>query len=559
MNEADTTRPSNFIHNIIEDDLAKGELGRVIATRFPPEPNGYLHIGHAKSICLNFSTAAKYDGFCNLRFDDTNPDKESLEFQEAIKADVEWLGYQWRDEPLHASDYFDQLFEFAKQLIKRDKAYVDDLSPEEIREYRGTLTTPGRDSPARARSSEENLQLFERMANGEFEEGQYVLRAKIDMASPNINMRDPTIYRIRKSSHHRTGNKWHIYPMYDYTHCVSDALELITHSLCTLEFEDHRPLYDWFLEQLDVPCHPQQIEFARLELDYTITSKRKLQQLVADKHVEGWDDPRLPTLQGLRRRGYPPAAIREFCDRVGVTKKSTIIETAALETCVRDVLDKTAKRAMAVLDPIKIVITDYAQDKTEIINAKNHPKDESMGRRELSFGREVFIERSDFMEDPPAKYFRLAPGKEVRLRYAYIIKCEKVIKNEHGDVVELHCTHDPSTLGKKPADGRKVKGIIHWVDAKTAVEGSVRLYDRLFNTENPAAAADFTQHLNPDSLEVIEGAKLEASLGAATPETVFQFERVGYFCADRKSHTAETPTFNRTATLRDTWAKLESN
>ncbi|MGR8947457.1 MAG: glutamine--tRNA ligase/YqeY domain fusion protein [Gammaproteobacteria bacterium] len=558
MNEADTSRPSNFIHNLIESDLAQGGLSRPIATRFPPEPNGYLHIGHAKSICLNFSTAEKYQGFCNLRFDDTNPDKESLEFQEAIKADVEWLGYRWRGEPLHASDYFDQLFEFAKELIKQGKAYVDDLSADEIRDYRGTLTEPGRESPARSRSVDENLALFEQMANGVFDEGSYVLRAKIDMSSPNINLRDPTIYRIRKSRHHRTGDKWKIYPMYDYTHCISDALELITHSLCTLEFEDHRPLYDWFLDQLDVPCHPRQIEFARLELDYTITSKRKLQQLVADNLVDGWDDPRLPTLQGIRRRGYPPVAIREFCDRVGVTKKSTTIETTALETCVREVLDKTAARAMAVLDPVKIVITDYSKDKTEIINAKNHPKDDSLGHRPLSFSRELFVEREDFMEEPPAKYFRLAPGKEVRLRYAYIIKCHHVIKDDDGKVTEVHCTHDPDTLGKKPADGRKVKGIIHWVDARTAVNGTVRLYDRLFDTENPAAASDFTQHLNPSSLQTVKNAKLETSLCDATPETVFQFERLGYFCADRKTHRPDKPVFNRTTTLRDTWAKIES-
>ena len=558
MNEVDIDRAANFIHNIIDEDLAEKRLDRPVATRFPPEPNGYLHIGHAKSICLNFSTAAKYGGFCNLRFDDTNPEKESEEFQEAIKADVEWLGYRWPGDPLHASDYFPQLHEFAIALIKQGKAYVDDLSPEEIRAFRGTLTEPGRESPSRTRSVEDNLALFERMTNGEFAEGEYVLRAKIDMASPNINMRDPTIYRIRKTRHHRTGDQWHIYPMYDYTHCISDALEMITHSLCTLEFEDHRPLYDWFLDQLDVPCHPQQIEFARLELDYTITSKRKLQQLVTEKIVDGWDDPRLPTLQGLRRRGFPPVAIRDFCDRIGVTKKPTMLETTALETCVRDVLDKTAARAMAVLDPIKVIITDYAPGKAEVISAKNHPKDEAMGRRELSFSRELFIERDDFMEEPPKKYFRLAPGAEVRLRYAYIIKCEKVIKDDQGKVIELHCSHDPDTLGKKPADGRKVKGIIHWVDANTAIDGRVNLYDRLFDTENPAGADDFHEHLNPNSLHTIENAKLEASLRDAAPESVFQFERLGYFCADRRLHNATAPVFNRTVTLRDTWAKIGS-
>lgn len=558
MNAADADRPNNFIHNIIDADLAEKRVSRPIATRFPPEPNGYLHIGHAKSICLNFSTAEKYAGFCNLRFDDTNPDKESEEFQEAIKADVAWLGFKWRGEPLHASDYFDQLYEFAVELIKQGKAYVDDLSAEEIRAYRGTLTEPGKESPARARSIEENLRLFEDMAAGKFAEGACVLRAKIDMASPNINMRDPTIYRIRKTTHHRTADKWKIYPMYDFTHCISDALENITHSLCTLEFEDHRPLYDWFLAQLNLPATPKQIEFARLEIDHTVTSKRKLQQLVVDKIVSGWNDPRLPTLVGMRRRGYPPAAIREFCERVGVTKKQTTIETTALETCVRDVLDKQAPRAMAVLDPIKIVIKDYPHDKTEFITAKNHPKDDSLGVRELSFTNEVYIEREDFLEDPPKKYFRLHPGGEVRLRYGYIIKCTNVIKDDEGNIVEIHCTHDADTLGKKPADGRKVKGIIHWVDARSAVNATVRLYDRLFTAENPAAENNFLSTLNPDSLISINNAKLEASLAAAAPEAVFQFERLGYFCADAFDHNTSAPTFNRTVGLRDTWAKIET-
>lgn len=558
MNEADTDRSSNFIHNIIDEDIAAQRITSQIATRFPPEPNGYLHIGHAKSICLNFSTAAKYEGFCNLRFDDTNPDKESVEFQNAIKSDVNWLGFEWSGEARHASDYFEQLYQFAVELIKLGKAYVDNLSADEIRAYRGTLTEPGKESPSRVRSIEENLDYFERMANGDFDEGEYVLRAKIDMASPNINLRDPTIYRIRKTPHHRTGDRWKIYPMYDYTHCVSDALESITHSLCTLEFEDHRPLYNWFLEQLDVPSQPRQIEFARLEISYAITSKRKLQQLVSDKIVEGWDDPRLPTLRGMRRRGYPPAAIREFCERVGVTKKQTVIETAALETCIREVLDKTAPRAMAVLDPIKIVLTDYPEDKTETIRARNHPKDEEMGRRDLSFSREIYIERDDFLENPPDKYFRLAPGREVRLRYSYIIKCEHVIKDENGQITELHCSHDPDTLGKKPADGRKIKGIIHWVDANSAIEGTVRLYEPLFTHENPGAEENFLEHINPDSLVTINQAKLEASLAKAAPEAVFQFERLGYFCADSKFSSKDAPVFNRTVTLRDTWAKVGS-
>ena len=562
-NEADNSRSTNFIHQIIEQDIAANALDRPVATRFPPEPNGYLHIGHAKSICLNFSTAALYDGFCNLRFDDTNPDKESEEFQNAIMSDVQWLGFKWSGEPKFASEYFDTLHTLAITLIKGGKAYVDDLSAEEIRTYRGTLTEPGKESPSRARSVTENLELFNKMANGEFDEGKYVLRAKIDMASPNINLRDPTIYRIRHTTHHRTGNKWKIYPMYDYTHCISDALEKITHSLCTLEFEDHRPLYNWFLEQLlgelDVASQPQQIEFARLELDHTITSKRKLQQLVSEGKVEGWDDPRLPTLRGMRRRGYPPAALREFCDRVGVTKKQTTIETTALETCVRDVLDKTAARAMAVLDPVKVVITDYPLDKKDIIHAKNHPKDEEMGRRDLAFSREIYIERDDFLEDPPTKYFRLAPGREVRLRYSYIIKCNEIIKNEKGDIIELRCTHDPETLGKKPADGRKVKGIIHWVDASTAVDAQVRLYDRLFTHENPAATDNYLEHINPQSLINVGQAKLEASLADAEPEAVFQFERLGYFCADREQHTSTSPVFNRTLTLRDTWSKIDTS
>ena len=488
--------PTNFIHAIIEQDRAQGH--DAVRTRFPPEPNGYLHLGHAKSICLNFSTADKYGGWCNLRFDDTNPDKESEEFQEAIKDDVRWLGFSWDGEVRHASDYFDSLYEYAKDLISAGKAYVDGLSAEEIRAYRGTLTEPGRPSPDRDRSVEENLTLFEKMAAGEFSEGQYVLRARIDMASPNINLRDPTIYRIRESDHHRTGSKWKIYPMYDYTHCISDALEGVTHSLCTLEFEDHRPLYDWFLDQLDVPCHPQQIEFARLELTYTITSKRKLHQLVAEGYVDGWDDPRMPTLRGMRRRGYPASAIREFCDRVGVTKKQTAIDAVALESCVRESLDASAPRAMAVIDPIKVVIENYPAGESELLDAPNHPKDESFGSRSVPFSRELYIERDDFLEDPPKKYFRLAPGREVRLRYAYYVTCTRFDKNpDSGEIETVYCTYDPATRGGDAPDGRKVKGTIHWVSAPHAVDGEVRLYDRLFNNPAPAASDDFLRHLNP--------------------------------------------------------------
>ncbi len=544
---------SNFIRDVIEDDLRE-QRHSVIKTRFPPEPNGYLHIGHAKSICLNFGVARDYAGQCNLRFDDTNPEKESDEFERSIADDVAWLGFSWDDRYFHASDYFDALHDFAVQLITRGLAYVDSQSAEEIRLNRGSLTAPGRDSPQRKRSVTENLALFARMRAGEFADGSHVLRAKIDMGSPNINLRDPTLYRIRNVHHHRTGDTWHIYPMYDYTHALSDALEGITHSLCTLEFEDHRPLYDWILDALPVPCHPRQIEFARLELNYTITSKRKLHALVHEGLVDGWDDPRLPTLKGLRRRGYPPAALREFCERVGLTKKQTTIDMGVLETCVREALDPVAPRVMAVLDPLKVVIENYPADLVEHLPAANHPKDETLGSREISFSREVFIEREDFMEAPPKGFFRLSPGREVRLRYGYLVTCTGVVKDAAGEVIEVRCSYDPATRGGNAPDERKVKGTLHWVSAATAIDAEVRLYDRLFNIADPGGADDFRDHLNPASVKVV-AARLEASLAHVAPGTAVQFERLGYFCADLKDHGPGRAVFNRTVTLRDTWVK----
>ena len=553
----DTPAPrNNFIRDIIDADLAAGRHARV-ATRFPPEPNGYLHIGHAKSICLNFGIARDYAGTCNLRFDDTNPEKESEEFEQAIADDVRWLGFSWDDRYYHASDYFEQLHDYAVKLIEAGKAYVDSLSAEDIRAFRGTLTEPGRDSPYRDRSVAENLDLFARMRAGEFADGAHVLRARIDMASPNINLRDPTLYRIRRTTHHRTGAQWYIYPMYDYTHCISDALEHITHSLCTLEFEDHRPLYDWVLDQLPVPCHPQQIEFARLEVNYTITSKRKLHALVHEGLVAGWDDPRLPTLKGLRRRGYPPEAIREFCERVGITKKQTTIDVGVLENCVREALDASAPRAMAVLDPVKLVIENYPEGLVEDLPAQNHPKDPSFGERTVPFSREIFIEREDFMEDPPKKFFRLAPGREVRLRYGYLVTCTGVVKDADGRVVEIRASYDPATRGGNAPDGRQVKGTIHWVSAAHAVDAEVRLYDRLFDIPDPGGADDFRAHLNPGSVVRVTDAKLEPALAHAAPEARFQFERIGYFCADRHDHQPGRPVFNRTVTLKDTWAKVK--
>ena len=543
----------NFIRNIITEDLNAGKNDGKVKTRFPPEPNGYLHVGHVKSICLNFGIAEQFNGTCNLRFDDTNPTKESEEYVNAIKADVAWLGFEW-NELRHASDYFDQLYSFACQLIKQEKAYIDSSSAEEMREMRGTLTEPGVESPYRNRTVEENLNLFERMKAGEFEDGTHVLRAKIDMSSGNINMRDPTLYRIRNVEHVKTGNTWSIYPMYDYTHCVSDALEGITHSLCTLEFEDHRPLYDWVLDELATPCHPQQIEFARLALEYTILSKRRLIQLVEEGHVKGWDDPRMPTITGMRRRGYTPAALREFCERIGITKNDAWIEMAVLETIIRDDLNSSAARRMAVLDPIKIVLTDLPQDHEQTLTFANHPQDESAGKRELLFTSTLYIDRDDFAEVPPPKYQRLTPGGEVRLRGSYVIKCNEIIKNDQGEVIELRCTHDANTLGKKP-EGRKVKGVVHWVSEKYGIPANIRLYDRLFTIANPASADSMADVINPDSEQLCPNAFIEPSLADAEPEQHFQFERIGYFVADQHDHSNETPTFNRTVTLRDTWAR----
>jgi glutaminyl-tRNA synthetase len=560
MSENSTTETSNFIRNIINDDLKNNKNDGRVHTRFPPEPNGYLHIGHAKSICLNFGIAQDYQGgICNLRFDDTNPEKEDVEYTDSIQNDVKWLGFDWEHRLYFSSDYFEKLFEFAKQLIRADKAYVDHLTVEEIREYRGALTKPGKESPHRSRSVEENLDLFDRMRAGEFNEGECLLRAKIDMASPNMNMRDPAVYRIKKASHHRTGDEWCIYPMYDYTHCVSDALEGITHSLCTLEFEDHRPLYDWFLDQLPIECHPQQIEFARLNLSYTVTSKRKLNELVVEGQVSSWDDPRLPTIVGMRRRGYTPEAIRDFCSRIGVTKTDTIIDVGVLENCVREDLDKRTRRVLAVLDPLKVVIENYPEGEEELLDAPYHPNDPDMGKRQLPFSKVLFIEKNDFMEDPPKKFFRLGPGREVRLRYAYFITCTDVIKNDAGEVIELRCTYDPETKGGNAPDGRKVKGTMHWVSAEHALKTEVRLYDRLFNDPKPDSnkhEQDWKSFLNPDSMTILDNAYLEPSLIDAKSEDIYQFERTGYFCVDNKDSLDGKPIFNRTVTLRDSWAKL---
>ncbi len=556
MSEAEAKPRSNFIRQIIEEDLRTGKHDR-IATRFPPEPNGYLHIGHAKSIWLNFGIAEDYDGTCNLRFDDTNPHKENIEYVEAIQHDVHWLGYDWDDRLFYASDYFEQLYRFAIELIENGNAYVCDLSADEIRAYRGTLTEPGRESPYRNRSVAENLDLFTRMRAGEFEDGARVLRAKIDMASPNMNMRDPTLYRIRHGIvHHQTGEEWCIYPMYDFTHPISDALEGITHSLCTLEFEDHRPLYDWVLDNTSVPCHPRQIEFSRLNLEYTVVSKRKLTRLVDEGHVRGWDDPRMPTLAGLRRRGYTPAAIRDFCERIGVTKSDNMVEMGVLESCIREDLDRTAPRAMAVLHPLKVVIENYPEEKVEQLEARNHPKDDGMGTREVPFSREIYIDRADFREEAPRKYKRLVTGGEVRLRYGYVIRCDEVIKDNTGEIVELRCSYDPDTLGANP-QGRKVRGVIHWVSAPHARRAEIRLYDRLFKHPTPDATDDFVTQINPDSLHVLTQCYVEPSLADAYPGDRFQFEREGYFVLDTGDTTEEHLVFNRTATLRDSWARIE--
>lgn len=550
-------QPANFIESIIIEDLKSDKHGGRVVTRFPPEPNGYLHIGHAKSICLNFGLAEKFNGTCHLRFDDTDPEKEEIEYVEAIKRDVKWLGFDWGENLYHAADYFEQLYEYAVELIEKGKAYVDDLSAEEIREYRGTLTEPGRNSPYRDRSAEENLDLFQRMRAGEFPDGSRVLRAKIDMASPNMNMRDPVLYRIKRASHYRTGDEWCIYPMYDFTHPISDALERITHSICTLEFEDHRPLYDWVLENVSVPCQPQQIEFARLNFSYTITSKRRLLQLVERGLVTGWDDPRVPTIAGVRRRGYTPEAIRDLCERVGVAKKNSLVDMAMLEHCVREDLNKRAPRVMGVLRPLRVVIENYPEGKVEEIEAINNPEDPGMGTRKVPFSRVIYIEQEDFMEDPPKRYRRLAPGREVRLRYGYVIKCEDVIKDDEGNIVELRCTYDPETLGGSTPDGRKVRGIIHWVSAAHAIQAEVRLYDRLFTIENPAEVENFVDYVNPNSLEVLTECKLEPSLAAAAPGSFYQFERQGYFCVDIVDSKPDSLVFNRTVALRDTWAKIQ--
>lgn len=553
MSEAEA-RPTNFIRQIIDEDLASGKH-TTICTRFPPEPNGYLHIGHAKSICLNFGIAQDYQGQCNLRFDDTNPVKEDIEYVESIKNDVQWLGFHWSGDVRYSSDYFDQLHNYAIELINKGLAYVDELSPEQIREYRGTLTQPGKNSPYRDRSVEENLALFEKMRNGEFAEGAACLRAKIDMASPFIVMRDPVIYRIKFADHHQTGSKWCIYPMYDFTHCISDALEGITHSLCTLEFQDNRRLYDWVLDNITIPVHPRQYEFSRLNLEYAVMSKRKLNLLVTDKIVEGWDDPRMPTISGLRRRGYTAASVREFCKRIGVTKQDNTVEMAALEACIREDLNENAPRAMAVIDPVKLVIENYPQGQSEQISMPNHPNKPEMGSRDVPFSGEIWIDRADFREEANKQYKRLVLGKEVRLRNAYVIKAERVEKDAQGVITAIYCSYDAQTLSKDPADGRKVKGVIHWVSAPHALAVEIRLYDRLFSVANPGGAEDFLSTINPESLIVKQGFA-EPSLQAAEVGKAYQFEREGYFCLDSRHSSADKLVFNRTVGLRDTWAKI---
>jgi len=543
----------NFIRNLVEEDVAAGKNGGQVVTRFPPEPNGYLHIGHVKSICLNFGIAAQFGGRCNLRFDDTNPVKEDEAYERAIEEDVRWLGFEWA-ELRHASDYFDALHDFAVTLIEMGLAYVDSSTPEEMREMRGTLTEPGVESPHRNRSVERNLELFGQMRTGAFADGAHVLRAKIDMGSGNINLRDPTLYRIRNIAHARTGDAWHIYPMYDYTHCVSDAIEGVTHSLCTLEFEDHRPLYDWVLDVLQTDSHPQQIEFARLQLEHTVLSKRRLIELVDHSHVEGWDDPRMPTVAGLRRRGFTPAALRDFCERIGVTKNDATIEMAVLEGCVRDDLNVNASRRLAVLDPLRVTITSLPGDHRQALEFANHPQDDSQGTREMLFTRDILVEREDFAEVPPPKWQRLVEGGEVRLRGCYVIRCDEVIKDDSGRVVELRCTHDPDTLGQKPV-GRKVKGVVHWVSASVAVAAEVRVYEPLFTSATPGTAASLGDVIDPASVTVHADAMVEPSLAALAPESRVQFERLGYFVADRRDHSAARPVFNRTVTLRDTWAR----
>ncbi|UCD62640.1 MAG: glutamine--tRNA ligase/YqeY domain fusion protein [Candidatus Zixiibacteriota bacterium] len=551
------SKPSNFIREIIDKDLERGKNDSRVHTRFPPEPNGYLHIGHAKSMCVNFGIAEDYKGLYNLRFDDTNPVKEDTEYVDSIMEDIRWLGFDWEDRLYYASDYFDQLYEWAIKLIKDGKTYVDDLSAEQIREHRGTLTEPGKESPYRNRSVEENLDLFQRMKAGEFPDGSRVLRAKIDMAAGNLNMRDPVMYRVLHASHHRTGDKWCVYPMYDWAHGQSDSIEGITHSLCSLEFEDHRPLYDWYLDQLGV-FHPQQIEFARLNMNYTVMSKRKLRVLVEEGHVDAWNDPRMPTLSGMRRRGYLPQSIRRFLDKVGVAKRDSVVDIALLEHCVREDLNIAAPRVMAVLKPLKVVIENYPEGQVEELAAINNPEDESMGVRTIPFSREIYIERDDFREDPPKKFFRLSPGKEVRLKHAYFIKCERVVKDDKtGEITELRCTYDPQTKSGEAHDGRKVKGTLHWVSCDHAVPAEVRIYNNLFTVESPDDSEDFRQHINPQSLEVVSGCQMEPNLKDVKPGERFQFLRHGYFCVDSVDTTPDKPVFNRTVSLRDTWAKIE--
>jgi len=554
--------PANFIETIINEDLKTGRYGNRVHTRFPPEPNGYLHIGHAKSICLNFGIAKAYNGLCNLRFDDTNPSKEDVEYVESIMEDVRWLGFDWEDRLYYASDYFEQLYQYAVKLIKLGKAYVCDLSPEEIKEYRGTLTQPGKESPYRNRSIEENLDLFERMKNGEFPDGSRTLRAKIDMSSPNLNMRDPVIYRIQRAKHHRTGNTWCIYPMYDFAHPLSDAIEGITHSICTLEFEDHRPLYDWFLDTLGVECHSRQIEFARLNLSYTVMSKRKLRALVEKGYVSGWDDPRMPTISGLRRRGYTPESIRDFCERIGVAKTNSMVDIALLEHCVREDLNRRAPRVMAVLNPLKVVIDNYPDDQVEWFDAVINPEDPESGTRKIPFSKVIYIEREDFQENPPKKFYRLSPGKEIRLQHAYYIKCVDVVKDQQtGEILEIHCTYDPETRGGWSSDGRKVKGTSHWVSASHALKAEVRLYEHLFTKENPEEVEegqDFLVNLNPNSLKVLTDCLVEPSLKDAKVGDRFQFLRQGYFCVDKDSKDGML-VFNRIVSLKDSWAKIQKN
>ena len=560
MSTPEEKTPTDFIRTIIQEDNRTGKHDGRVHTRFPPEPNGYLHIGHAKSICLNFGIGNENPGgMCNLRFDDTNPEKEDVEYVDSIKEDVRWLGFDWDECEYFASDYFDRLYEFAVTLIKKGKAYACDLPADQMREYRGTATEPGKPSPGRSRSVEENLDLFERMKNGEFQEGEFVLRAKIDLASPNFHMRDPVIYRVRHVHHHRTGDKWCIYPMYDYTHCISDSIEEITHSICTLEFEDHRPLYDWILDELEI-FHPQQIEFARLNMTYTVMSKRKLLELVQGDFVSGWDDPRMPTICGMRRRGVTPESLREFCKTIGVTKYNSMTDKVVLENCMRDHLNQVAPRVMGVLNPLRVVIENYPEESTEELDAINNPNDESAGTRKVPFSKVIYIEKEDFMEEPPKKFFRLSPGREVRLRYAYFVTCVDVIKDDAGEVIELRCTYDPETKGGNAPDGRKVKATIHWVSESHAVDVEVRLYDHLFKTRDPEdlpEGVDYKSNLNSDSLQVLTGCKLEPSLRDAEAGSRFQFERLGYFCVDNKDSTPEKPVFNRTVTLRDSWAKIE--